>query len=119
MHHLTRENISSINEEVNAIYAQYKYYEPIVNFSLALAADFKERIAVTAENNVVDSFASVDDVKNIIKSRNIKKSAGVHHNCLLDNNYIQSHHKTVNTTLLTGDWHQSHRYPNQAKITNT
>lgn len=76
-HQLTHNTRSDIETEVNRINRLYENSEPIVKFSPELPADRKEWRGALIEENVKRKFASVADIKQIIKSRNNKKSSGL------------------------------------------
>lgn len=76
-HELTHSNESTVDDEVARVYGYYANDEPLVIFSDDLPADFKQRKGTTVDENVSKKFASVEDIKSIIKSRNNKKSSGI------------------------------------------
>lgn len=76
-HQLTKSNISCIENEVKIISALYENGEPIVAFSRTLPADFKE---TENHQNINEptrkKFINSSELRQIIKSRNNKKSSG-------------------------------------------
>lgn len=76
-HSLTTNNISMFEGIVNETYEIYDKNVCIFQFSDAFPANFKDKkIATNSGNNYLNLFLNQNDLRNIIKSRNNKKSHG-------------------------------------------
>lgn len=75
---LTASNISAIEDEVKNINQLYEQCEPIVNFTHDMPADFKENPSnqMNINDNLRNKFIDSREIRQIIKSRNNKKSSG-------------------------------------------
>lgn len=78
-HELTYNDYSLADNEVQRINLLYNNNEPIVNFSTIFPADFKNNPDFVCDQSIRKNFISTIDLKNVIASRNNKKSSGNDH----------------------------------------
>lgn len=80
IHKITNKSISVMETMVNRTYDLYNCDRPVMNFSQQCPANFKDLQNSTQQNNQQninnEFFTSINELSNIIKTRNSKKSSG-------------------------------------------
>lgn len=88
IHLITHKNISVMEPIVNGVYDSYIDHSPVTNFTPIMPANFKDSItqqSVSEQNITIENtFVSTFELKEIIKTRNNKKSTG----CDRTSNYV-------------------------------